>query len=467
MLLRASKLSDDEQAVVSRMSGNLGRQRGGLDRLDSYYEGRQRLQHMGIVAPDELLRSFETVVNVPRMAVDEPTRRQKVRAFQRRGSADADPVLREAWEANNLDSQAPLAAKDRGVFGRTFVTVGTNEDDPGHPLVTVEDPRQMTCLVDNRRRRMVGALRKWRRDALSLDALQTLYLPERTVWLSLREGGYVVEDVDEHRLGQVPVVMLLNRPRAGRWDGTSEMADVIGMTDGIARLITNMLVASETHAVPDKWAIGVSRGDFVGDDGKPLPTWETYFTAIKATANKDAKFGQFTASSLDNFHASVNNMLAWCASVLGLPTRYAGQQSVNPAAEGAIRADESRLVMNVEAMNANDGDAWAWVMALYERFRTGEWLQSNEIRTLWENPATPTLSERADAMMKLNSQGLISREGVWDELGWDEARKDRERAYLAAEAQDPAIERIMAGVTQAATQTQLERPVAAGAVVGG
>ena len=81
----------------------------------------------------------------------------------------------------------------------------------------------------------------------------------------------------------------------------------------------------------------------------------------------------------------------------------------NPAAEGAIRADESRLVKNVEGMNANDGDAWAWVMALYERFRTGEWLQSNEIRTLWENPATPTLSERADAMMKLKK--LVAEEG--------------------------------------------------------
>ena len=435
------------------MAGHVGNQRNAMQRLDRYYEGQQRLQHMGIVAPDELLTSFETIVNVPRMAVDEPTRRQQLKAFQRRGSALADPALREAWEANNLDSQAPLVHKDRGVYGRTFVSVSTNEDDPEHPLITAEDPTQMSCLVDNRRRRMVGALRKWRRDPLAVERLETLYLPDRTVWLSQRDGSYVVEDVDEHRLGQVPVVMFLNRPRVGNWNGTSEMADVIGMTDGIARLITNMLIAAETHAVPDKWAIGVSRGDFVDDDGNPLPTWETYFTAIKATANTDARFGQFQPSTLDNFHASVNNMLAWCASVLGLPTRYAGQQSVNPAAEGAIRADESRLVKNVEGMNANDGDAWAWVMALYERFRTGEWLQSNEIRTLWENPATPTLSERADAMMKLNSQGLISREGVWDELGWDEARKDRERAYLAAEAQDPAIERIMAGIGEASQVT--------------
>ena len=159
--------------------------------------------------------------------------------------------------------------------------------------------------------------------------------------------------------------------------------------------------------------------------------------------NDKARFGQFSASDLRNFHDSVNNMLAWCASVLGLPTRYAGQQSVNPAAEGAIRADESRLIKNVEMMNALDGDSWAWVMALYERFRTNEWVPGTSIRAIWEDPATPTRAERADAITKFYAQGLLSREGAWDEMGWDEARKDRERAYFAAEAEDPLIAGLM------------------------
>lgn len=447
-------LSDDESRLVSVLASKIRTASPILERLDGYYEGRQRLRHLGITAPDELLRSFETVVNVPALAVDEPTRRQRLRAFQRRDQAGADPVLREAWEANNLDSQAPLAAKDRAVYGRTFVSVSTNEEDPTHPLVLVENPAEMACLVDPRRRRMTAALRRWRRDDFSVHSSETLYLPDRTVWIDSDAGRRAVVDVDLHNLGRVPVVMFLNRPRAGRWQGTSEMEPVLGLTDGIARLITNMLVASETHAVPDKWAIGVSRGDFVDEHGKPLPTWETYFSAIKATSNPDARFGQFSASDLKNFHDSVNNMLSWCAASLGLPLRYTGQQSVNPAAEGAIRADESRLIKNTELMNAADGDSWAWVGALYERFRTGEWLPANELRVLWDNPATPTLAERADAMTKLHTQGLISREGVWDELGWDEPRKDRERGYLELERSDPAIDRIMAGVTDLASTSR-------------
>ena len=136
-------------------------------------------------------------------------------------------------------------------------------------------------------------------------------------------------------------------------------------------------------------------------------------------------------------------MLAWCAAVLGLPTRYAGQQSVNPATEGAIRADESRLIANVEWMNTFDGDAWAWVMGLEERFRTGRWGDPNAIRTLWHDPGTPTYSQKADGLTKLRQVGAMSIEGMWDELGWDEARKRQEKARLDAEATDPVLSQMM------------------------
>ncbi|MDG4869209.1 hypothetical protein P8631_14535, partial [Guyparkeria sp. 1SP6A2] len=108
-----------------------------------------------------------------------------------------------------------------------------------------------------------------------------------------------------------------------------------------------------------------------------------------------------------------------------------GQDTVNPASEGAIRADEARLIRNVERMNVYDGDSWAWVMGLRERLRTGEWLPGNEIRALWHDPATPTYSQRADALTKMaGGVPILSREGVWDELGWDEGRKQQERAYF-------------------------------------
>ena len=453
-------ITDDERVLLGRLNGVAVRQQGPMTQLERYYDGQQRLKHIGWIAPDELLRQFQTVVNVPRVAVDEPVRRQSLKAFQRSNAVGADPALREAWEANNLDSQAPLCHKDARIFGRTFVSVGSNPDDPGHPLIQVENPREFSVVVDQRRRRIKAALRSWRDDVEHVRRA-TLYLPDRTLWLVNGPDGWVIDDVDDHRLGAVPVVMFLNKARAGRWDGTSEMTDVLGLTDGIARLITNMQVGAESHSLPDKWAIGVRKEDFVDRDGKPIPTWETYASVIKATSNTGAKFGQFQASDLKNFHESVRAMLSWCAGTLGLPLRYMGIEAVNPASEGAIVADEARLIKNVELMNAGDGDSWAWVGALYERFRTGEWLPANALRVVWENPATPTRAQIADAAVKLHAEGILSREGVWDEMGWDEARKDRERGYFAAEAEDPLIAGLMREVRGVGAGSN------AGAVPGG
>jgi hypothetical protein len=68
--------------------------------------------------------------------------------------APPSAALRETYDANNLDSESGLARLDRLVYGRSFVTVGTNEDDPEHPLISVESPQQMFAEVDPRTRRL-------------------------------------------------------------------------------------------------------------------------------------------------------------------------------------------------------------------------------------------------------------------------------------------------------------------------
>jgi len=57
------------------------------------------------------------------------------------------------------------------------------------------------------------------------------------------------------------------------------------------------------------------------------------------------------------------------------------------------------------------------------------------------------VAARPDAAVKLHAEGIVSREGVWDELGWSEARKDRERRYFENEALDPIAAQILRDVT--------------------
>lgn len=403
---------------------------------DRYYEGAQRLEHIGLAVPPEL-RRFETAANWCRTTVDAVAHRQKMKTFYLPGEDVASEELREGWDANNLDSESQLLGKEKLILGRGFVSVGSNEEDPDHPLIQVESPRELSVDVNGRHRRIDSAARFYGDGDNDPQAqYATLYTPDMTRWFERGPGGWVETDRDEHGLGRVPIVMFLNRRRVGRWTGVSEMKDVIPFVDAAARSLTNLQLAGETHSVPQKYVLGMSKGDFVDKDGQPIPAWEAYFNAIWANANKDAKVGQFAASDLSNFHATVNHYGQLVSGITGLPIRYFGQNSANPPTEGAIVADESRLIQNVESKNADDGDAWGWVMGLYQRFRTGEWVNGSQIKTEWYNPATPTQAQTADAVTKMyaNGQGLISRESGWDELGWSEPKKKREWERLERES---------------------------------
>lgn len=445
-------LRPDEVAALTNLSDRLQSATTADVLNDAYYEGQQRLEHMGLAVPPEL-RRFETVVNWPRTYVDALADRIGHKSLMLPGQDVADAGLMEGWESNNLDSEFNLVMLDQFVYGRGFMCVGANEDDREHPLITVESPREMICTIDTRTRRVSEALRLYGDDEQGDPRKATLYRPNETVWLEkategVNVGKWLDVDRDPHNLGRVPVVPFINRRRSGRWYGVSQMADVISLTDAAARALTNLQLAGETHSVPARYALGVSKGDFVGADGEPLPVWQAYFTSIWATANPDAKVGQFSASSLGNFHDTVNHYGSLCAGVTGLPMRYFGQNTANPPSADGIRADESRLVKAAESKMVYAGDDLGNTFALYVRIRDGSWPEGNRIKSEWYDAGTPTVAARTDAVVKLASgdRPLLSREGAWDELGWSEARKSRERANFQREAADPLTEQLIAGL---------------------
>ncbi|WP_009473863.1 phage portal protein [Rhodococcus sp. JVH1] len=443
-------LNSDERDMIGKLNAKLHKLQPKDKLNEAYFEGEQRLKQIGIAVPPEL-RVFELVINWNRMYVGEIARRQKIKSIMvPGGKKKRSKALQEGFDANNLSSEISLLNTETMIFGRCFGTVGSNAEDEEHPLISIESPRHMSCLIDRSRRRMDALFRQYRTE--DGQRVGTLLLPDKTIQVVAGRGGWEIDEVgddngiDEHKLGRVPGILFLNRRRLGGWDGTSEMADLIPLVDAAARALTNLQVAVETHSVPQKWVLGMSKGDFVDKNGQPIPVWQAYYTSIWANQKspKDVQVGQFSPSDLKNFHDTTNHYAAMASSVTGLPFRFFGQNTANPAAEGAIRADESRLISNTEDKNEAQGVGIGWLMALYERFRTGEWPAAGRaMKVEWRNPATPTKAEEADFIQKLNGgTPVLSREGSWDEMGWDEARKDRERGYFEQEASDPVLDRL-------------------------
>lgn len=449
--------TEDPQALIDSLRNELNYTQAADRKHDSYYEGTRRLQRFGIAVPPDMAY-LEGFVNWCRLVIDSVEERCDVKSFIRGGDDLASTDLREVWDANNLDSDFHLTFLDSLVYGRGFLSIGTNEEDKDHPLIAVESPMEMVVRVDPRQRRVISGLKLYG-DAPVPNAVDgtidfstqaaipkyaTLYELDRTTWFELESDLWVAVDRDDHNIGRCPVFPFYNRRRSARWFGVSEMADAMSLQDQACRTLTNLQVALETHSVPQKWALGLSKGDFIDSNGDPLPVWQAYFGAIWGSENKDAKVGQFSASDLRNFHETTNHYAALLAGVYGLPMRYFGQNTANPPSADGIRADEARLIKRAERKMSAAGDQLGRVMEYALRIRDGKWLETGDrIKVEWFDAATPTYAARVDGIQKLTGgKPILSREGGWDELGWSDARKEREKKYFVDEAADPLLQQL-------------------------
>lgn len=435
-------LSNNERDLVTQLERELKRTQKSDELMLRYYQGRQRVEQLGMAIPPEM-RKFLVIVNWPRVVVDTIGARQQVRALILPGQETADPVLRAIWDANNLTAHFKMFNRDRQIYGRSFMSVGSNEKDKALPFVRVESARAMSALVDVPSETMTAAARFYK--AKPTDRLisnLTLYEDGETVHLARDKNNRWEEvgDRDEHG-SPVPIIMHLNRRMSGEWAGESEMADIIGITDAAARSLTNLQFAQEAHGIPRMWMTGVAKGDFVDTTtGELIPQWHAYYDAIHMLTKSDAKIGQLTAADLKNFETALTIYGKQAATVTGFPARYFGLATVNPPSADAIRADEAELVRSCEDQNEELGMTLGWAGALAYEFATGTEVTGNRVAVRWFDPSTPTIAQREDALAKRRAAGVLSREGYWDELGWSEPRKEQERRWLAEEAAtDPEL----------------------------
>lgn len=102
----------------------------------------------------------------------------------------------------------------------------------------------------------------------------------------------------------------------------------------------------------------------------------------------------------------------------------------------AVRAQESSLVARVEAKQLIFGPALEQVAALVVAVRDGVDPASVTPRIQWQEPASRSQAQEADAAVKLYQAKVLSRSEVLRTLGYDDVAIARIRSDLRAEALD-------------------------------
>lgn len=425
----------------------VGSQATRLDRLDSYYQGQQRLAAIGLALPPEMDR-LQTIINWPALTVDSLEERLDVEGFQLGGDISADERLWDWWQANDLDEESSLAHLDALVFGRAYVTVSAGESADDPPVITVESTRAMAVNIDPATRRISAAARVFERDDNGQASGVVLYLPGENTTYRNKNGKWSVEDSSKFALEEVAVVPLINRSRLAQRDGVTEMRDVMALTDAACRSLTNLQAAQEMLAVPQRYVLGATKEDFVDADGNQVPAWEAYIGRFLALGNSEAKVGQLPGADLRNFTEVMNHYAKLVASVTGLPAHFLGQTTENPASADAIRSSEARLVKRAERRAHGFGEAWERVMRLALRFVGDDDTAGRRLETVWRDPSTPTYAAKADAVTKLFTSGIIPREAAREQMGWS---SEYRRHLRALDDDDPAVRYLEQTMQSAST----------------
>ncbi|ORJ99862.1 hypothetical protein A6F58_00710 [Prescottella equi] len=412
------------------MEKGLAADAANLTKYDNYLEGEQPLKYMSEAMREEIGDTVaELVLNWARLVAEANESRLDVEGFRYADSDVEDEILWAGWQYNDMDEQSQQGHLDSIALSRSYVLISANDEKDQPPRNTVESPFQVWARRDPKTRKVTSAIKKWKDEDDVAHAL--VFTPMETQEFVSKSGEWVATDFqDKHNFGVVPVVPLVNRPRILRPDGRSEFVDIIPLADAANKMATDMMVSGEFHAMPRRWAFGLKQSDFVDRHGNPLSTWSKVKSRLWANENPNIKVGQFDEADLTVFHNTIKLLAQLTSQLAALPPHYMNFVGDNPTSADAIRSSETQLVKRIERKHTFLGGAWEEVQRInlmYLRKSPKLEARDYQLETVWRDPSTPTVAQKADAAVKKYESGIVPLEQTRIDLGYSATQREQMR----------------------------------------
>jgi hypothetical protein len=461
-----------------RLLSQMSARRVGIEVCEDYYLGVQRLAFATGKFREAFGKLFSELADSwCEIIVDAAVERLVINGFRfgqtADGGGESDPDAEAVWQRNGLDAASVVAHTTAVAAGVAYLVVGPHPKTDAariiveHPLrahveTDVADPRDRLAgihvYVDEPKG--VEVCRVWLPDSwveYQRRALTTGTTMSRP-W-SRVDGG-------ANRLREVPIVPLANKQGHRTPDGRSDLAGILSMQDAVNKLVTDMLVASEFAAFPQRWATGIE----VPTDpvtGAPLANgFSASVSRLWMTENNLARFGDFQVADLGNYTRAADMLVQHIAAQTRTPPHYLLGQVVNASGD-ALKAAETGLVMRVKRKMLAFGDAWEDAMRLALALDgKDDKAAMDDAETIWADPETRTEGERIDGITKLASVG-VPRQALWARIpgvtpkmikAWTAMAE--EEAQQAATAAAAALA-LMPGEASTATATPGTPPMEA------
>lgn len=476
---------------LHRLSHRLDGRRAQLEQYEQYYAGRQPLAFVSDtfrMAFGNRFREFSA--NFMSLVVNTHRQRLQVQGIR---IGDHDLASTDAWDwwqRNRLDSESQTAFTEMLVKGLCYILVWPDADS-GKPEATIESPLQVVVETEpGKSWKRRAALKRWLGDDGKYHA--ELYLPDGTrgagASVPLRSGIYKFRSAqssadfsvlswsqvaqwqrDEppgeawpvvNRLGVVPIVPLINRPRlmgqtVNEWgrlvvgvpgpdEGQSELAPVMSNQDAINKLRADMINASDLAAFRQRYLTNF-QVEIDEKTGQPIEPFKAAVDRLwilpppdpddPTAKDSPPTFGEFEATDLAPMIEGIKSEMQQLGSISQTPYHFLLPQSGQPPSGDSIKSSESGLAAKVADSQVYTGEP------LEEVFRLNfAWLGDSRgddlgAEIIWAPHENLSEAVHTDAVTKWGAMG-IPDEMRWEALGFSPRQivrlKEMRAAALAA-----------------------------------
>lgn len=396
-----------------------------LERNDRYYRAEPNSVMVGPKVPPALVR-FATPWPAARIATHAYADRISVqdvryskKSAQTALDAIRDPLL-VATKSAMLESLAVGIGYIRSVvLGDGTITFAATRGRDG---AFVEDPDTgeiLATLRVHRPKRIIGPI--------SNPTTVTVYVPGSATLYTQVPGGkgknWVVKEIVTFADDILLMRPLVNRQRAGEPYGRAEARDLYAFQDQGSRTLTDLSIAVDSLAVPQKVLIASNPESFTD-----ISMIQTYLDSVLPLKGDGVRIDQWQAAQLAPFIETMNGLSRQAAAVSGIPLSYWGVASdANNVSADSIRENDARL----EIRSREIGRQWRpTIHDVAEDAAALLSLDPGVIEVEMSDPANPTPAAAADAMLKLAQVNLpegpiLDRTYVWDQLGTDPETRRR------------------------------------------
>jgi hypothetical protein len=418
--------------TVTSLSQALDERTAVLAENERYLAGKQPLAFLSSAARDAVKLS-RMASNIPSVQVTALAERLRVTDLSVDGRHD--PALWRDFQDNDLDQLLPLAFREALGLGSAYAIVW-DRTGRARPKVSVESAHQVVLDVDPGSRETVAALKRWSAGGTTHavlyepDVIRHYSADGENAALGWRQGRVV-----RNPLGVVPVVEFRNATRL-LGPGVSEIEDLKPLVDALNKILADLMVGSEFYARPRRWATGVEmQSDEDGNAVNPFPEGDRMMISEAV----EARFGSLPAADLQSYEAAVKVILGQVMANSALPAHYLGAMTGQvPGADG-LRAAEAALAARAESKQTMLGRPVEAIGRLMHGIRTQTDPDSHEVVVRWADPATRSVAQEADAVVKLHQAGLLPADYALAKLGYDADQVAEIRRARRAEAADRLV----------------------------